>query len=205
MTELNCGTKKPNENLDQNYWDNQWKKQETGWDIGYVSPPIETYFNEVENKEAKILIPGCGNAYEAEFLLQHGFKDITILDIAPKAVETLQEKFKNHSEIKVVCDNFFEHEGNYDFIIEQTFFCAISPLLRKDYAKKAAELLNENGRIVGVLFSKVFDKPGPPFGGTKPEYQFTFKTYFEIEKMEDCYNSIPPRQGNELFINLVKK
>lgn len=192
------------QNLDANFWNERWKNQETGWDIGYASPAIVRFFSNIEDKNVRILIPGCGNAYEAEFLLNQGFKYITILDIAPKAVELLQEKFKKQSEIKIVCDDFFKHSGQYDIIVEQTFFCAIDPQLRSSYAKKTSELLTENGEIVGLLFNKEFSNQEPPFGGTKEEYISIFKKHFEIISMENCQDSIPERQGNELFFQLRK-
>lgn len=203
--EISCGTVSSGDELNQNYWNERWEKEETGWDIGYSSPPIEDYVMQYSNKNARILIPGCGNAHEAEFLLEKGFKDITILDISDFAVNILKEKFKHNPEVKVICEDFFTHKGQYDLMIEQTFFCAIPTIMRSNYAKKASELLNENGRIIGVLFNKIFEKKGPPFGGTEAEYRFTFKKYFEIEKMEACYNSIPQRTDSEVFINLKKK
>lgn len=203
--EISCGTVSSGDELNQNYWNERWEKEETGWDIGYSSPPIEDYVTQYSNKNARILIPGCGNAHEAEFLLENGFKDITILDISDFAVNILKEKFKHNPEVKVICEDFFTHKGQYDLMIEQTFFCAIPTIMRSDYAKKASELLNENGRIIGVLFNKISEKKGPPFGGTEAEYRFTFKKYFEIEKMEACYNSIPQRTDSEVFINLKKK
>lgn len=203
--DMSCGTASCQTELDQKYWQEKWESREIGWDIGYSSPAIEDYLLQYENKATKILIPGCGNAYEAEFLWKQGFRNITILDIAPKAVEILKKKFEDKKEISVICEDFFQHEGNYDLIIEQTFFCAIPTLLRKKYAEKMHEILNENGRIIGVLFNKDFLKKGPPFGGSIPEYQLIFKKYFQILTLENCYNSIEQRKGHELFINLKKK
>lgn len=191
-------------NLDKNYWEERWETRQTGWDIGYSSPPIEEYMVQYENKEANILIPGCGNAYEVEFLWNLGFKNITVLDISPTAVEILKEKYKDWDGVTVICEDFFRHHGNYDLIIEQTFFCALSPNLRTQYAEKMHELLKVKGRIIGVLFNRTFEKNGPPFGGSTSEYQSIFEKYFEIEKMEECYNSIASRKGSEIFINLKK-
>ncbi len=78
-----------------------------GWDIGHSSPAIENYLLQYVNKNAAILIPGCGNAYEAEFLWNQGFRNITILDFAPKAIEILQEKFKEKEGITIICEHFF--------------------------------------------------------------------------------------------------
>ncbi|MFN9709985.1 MAG: methyltransferase domain-containing protein [Bacteroidota bacterium] len=187
--------------LDQTYWDTRWEKGETGWDIGYAATAITEYMSKYPDKNAAILIPGCGNAYEAEWLATQGFTNITLIDIAPKAVARLKEKFQNTPEVKVLCEDFFQHEAKYDLMIEQTFFCAIPPFKRKDYVKKAASLLHANGKIIGVLFDKTFEQPGPPFGGCACEYKPLFEPFFVIHKMEACYNSIPPRAGSELFIH----
>ena len=50
------------------YWSKRYKEERTGWDIGFPSLPLKTYIDQLENKDLKILIPGAGNAYEAEYL-----------------------------------------------------------------------------------------------------------------------------------------
>lgn len=191
--------------LDKSFWNSHWENRDTGWDIGYVSPAIAGYMQQYENKNAAILIAGCGNAYEAGFLVENGFTDITLVDIAPKAVELLKEKFKGKPQVKVLCEDFFQHKGEYDLMIEQTFFCAIPPGRRNEYAEKAASVLKKNGKVIGLLFNKIFEKEGPPFGGNTLEYKMVFRPYFKIKTMSDCYKSIPPRAGSEVFICLVKK
>ncbi|MBX9448501.1 MAG: hypothetical protein KL787_01740 [Taibaiella sp.] len=110
-----------------------------------------------------------------------------------------------HKNISVHHGDFFEHRGNYDLILEQTFFCALPPGLRENYAKKMQQLLNPGGTLAGVLFHIEFEKAGPPFGGHTREYQKLFDPCFHIHKMEPCYNSIAPRDGHEVFIHLIKK
>lgn len=189
----------------RSYWNERWQRGETGWDIGSAAPAIVRFMETYPDKDAAILIPGCGNAYEAEALAANGFRNITLLDIAPKAVAQLREKFAHLSQIQVLEGDFFRHEGCYDLILEQTFFCAIPPERRPEYVRKTASLLRDGGRLAGVLFHKIFEKQGPPFGGQEAEYRTLFSPYFHISKMEPCSNSIPPRAGSELFINLVKK
>lgn len=191
--------------LNQRFWNERWLNQQTGWDVGHATPPITEFMDQFSNKDVKILIPGCGNAYEAEFLVNQGFTDITVLDIAPKAIEQLKAKFGFSNQVEVLCENFFDHQQTYDLMVEQTFFCALPPNRREDYAEKAASTLNDNGQIIGVLFSRTFDRQGPPFGGSVEEYKELFEKWFTIEIMDDCYNSIPPRAGSEVFIKLTKK
>ena len=152
-----------------------------------------------------MLIPGCGNTYEADYLLQQGFTNVTVIDIASALVANLKEKYKKNPYIKIILDDFFKHEGEYDLILEQTFFCAIDPALRKDYVTKMPELLAPNGKLVGVLFNRRFEEQGPPFGGTQNEYELMFAKDFVFKTFEPCYNSFIKRKDSELFINLVKK
>lgn len=192
-------------NFDADYWNERWKKKETGWDIGYASPAITHYFDQIKNKDVAILIPGCGNAYEAESLLEKGFTNITLIDFAPQAVETLKERFQGEPNIKILCEDFFLHHGQYDFITEQTFFCALPVRERKHYVQHCAHLLKTNGKLVGLLFNRDFNSPHPPFGGNKEEYKQLFHSLFDILTLETCYNSIPPRKDTELFIRFRKK
>lgn len=201
--EMQCCITECERPLDKTYWDNQYKTNTIGWDLGEVAPPIKIYIDNLQNKNAAILIPGCGNTYEAEYLLQQGFKNITVIDIAPTLVENLQEKFANNANIKVVLGDFFEHIGSYDYIIEQTFFCALPPTLRQQYVYKMHQLLNRNGVLVGLLFNRTFDV-SPPFGGSKSEYELLFKDAFHFNAIEDCKTSVAPRANTELFIELQK-
>lgn len=191
--------------LDQSFWNNRWENQQTGWDIGLASPAITNFMQQYPNKEAAILIPGCGNAHEADWLLQNGFTNITLIDIAPKAVEQLKNRYAKHPEVKIILGDFFEHQGQYDLMIEQTFFCAIDPNLRAQYVTHASALLKPSGKIIGVLFNTDFEKAGPPFGGNINAYQILFENEFNIKKLENCHNSIKPRLNTEVFINFVKK
>ena len=192
-------------NISKSYWNTQYDNNTTRWDLGQISPPIKEYIDQLTNKDLRILIPGCGNSYEAAYLLQQGFTAITVIDIAPTLVEKLQQKFLNTPAIQIVEGDFFKHKGTYDLVLEQTFFCAIDPLTRPLYLRKMKEILVPGGKIAGILFGKEFEDPGPPFGGIKEKYQLFFGQDFLIKTMEPCYNSFVKRQGTELFINLVKK
>jgi methyl halide transferase len=189
--------------LDQNYWDTQYKTNSTGWDLGKVSPPIKQYIDKLEDKDIRILIPGCGNSYEAEYLLEKGFTNITLIDIAPSLVENLQVKFHGKNAIKVILGDFFEHQSVYDLIFEQTFFCALPPTLRMQYVSKMHQLLEADGMLVGLLFNRNFEQ-GPPFGGNKNEYTALFSPMFELIYIEICQNSISPRAQNELWFEFRK-
>ncbi len=192
--------------IDKDFWDDRWKNKETGWDIKSVSPPLKQYIDTVEDKNAAILIPGCGNAYEAEYLLENGFTNITVIDLSPTLIQNLLEKNKKYAgrQLTVICGDFFRHSGKYDLILEQTFFCALLPSQRKNYVEKIHSLLDTGGKLAGLLFDKQFES-GPPFGGSKEEYLHLFQDTFEVKEMEPCTTSIAPRMGTELFFIVKRK
>lgn len=191
------------EKLSSEYWNKRYQDSEIGWDLKRISPPIKEYIDQLQDKTISILIPGCGNGYEGEYLYQQGFKNVHLLDFAKEPIIEFQKRVPNFPKENLYVADFFEHEGKYDLIFEQTLFCAIDPVLRREYAKKSSESLNSKGKIVGLLFNRIFEN-GPPFGGNKEEYLICFKPYFSNIYMEECYNSITPRQGSELFVKIEK-
>lgn len=192
-------------NLSEDFWDNRYKSKETGWDLGEVSSPLKAYFDQLTNKDLKILIPGGGNSYEAEYLHHHGFKNVYVVDLSKTALKNIQLRVPSFPSAHLIHKNFFDLEMHFDLIIEQTFFCAIHPKLRPAYTAKASELLNKKGKIVGLLFDDIFANDKPPFGGCKAEYMEYFEPHFHILTMETAYNSHPKRVGRELFLNVQKE
>ena len=193
-----------NSYLTKSFWEDKYVNFETGWDIGYISTPIKSYIDKLKNKEISILIPGAGNAYEAEYLYNSGFKNIHVLDIVEQPLKNLENRIPNFPEDSLIQEDFFNHDGKYELIIEQTFFCALDPGLRLDYAKKMNDLLVTNGRLSGLLFDFPLNHNGPPFGGNISEYQNLFSKFFNIHSLSPCYNSILPRQDREVFIIFEK-
>ncbi len=187
------------------YWDKRYREGETGWDVGSVSGPLKDYIDQLEYRGMKILVPGAGNAYEAEYLFLKGFRKVHVLDISTVAIEGFVNRFPDFPRSQIINEDFFRHDGKYDLIIEQTFFCAIERRLRAEYAEKAFNLLNDNGTITGLLFNHEFGKDEPPYGGTKEEYEKYFSPFFITEIFEPAYNSIKPRAGRELFFKFRKK
>ncbi|WP_028890027.1 methyltransferase domain-containing protein [Tenacibaculum ovolyticum] len=192
-------------NLSKDFWENKYKANKTGWDLGEVSPSLKAYFDQLEDKELKILIPGGGNSYEAEYLFNKGFKNVFIVDLSETALENIQKRVPSFPNSQLILGNFFDLDTTFDLVIEQTFFCALNPDLRKKYAQKMNEILNENGKLVGLLFNAKLNEDHPPFGGDKEEYITYFKPYFTFNVFEKCYNSYHNRQEMELFIKFIKR
>ncbi|WP_339815611.1 methyltransferase [uncultured Imperialibacter sp.] len=192
-------------NLDANFWTKRYRDGSTGWDAGAITTPLKAYFDQLTDKQTRILIPGAGNGYEAEYLFKVGFQNVFVIDLSREPLNNLRQRVPELPQEQLIEGDFFDHEGQYDLIVEQTFFCAIDPSLRQSYAEKVHALLRPGGKLVGVLFDDPLNSDRPPFGGNAAEYRAYFEPLFDFKVFEACYNSIPPRACRELFIHLTKK
>jgi hypothetical protein len=191
--------------IDKEFWDNKYEANKTGWDIGYVSTPIKEYIDQVDNKELRILIPGAGNSYEAEYLHNQGFTNVTVIDISEQPLKNIKTRTPSFPSLNLLYQDFFDLKGEFDIIIEQTFFCALDPTLRQDYVNKIHDLLSEQGKLVGLMFDAPLNTEHPPFGGKKKDYKTLFEPKFNLKTIELAYNSIKSRAGKEVFVNFIKK
>ncbi len=155
--------------LDRDYWEERYSNNEIGWNIGYPSIPLKEYTDQLKDKTLKILIPGAGNSFEAEYLWQLGFKNVYIADFAKQPLNNFKHRVPDFPNNQLLHIDFFELNDHFDLILEQTFFCALNPNLRKSYIEKMHELLKPNGKLVGLLFDFELTDSGPPFGGSLTE------------------------------------
>jgi SAM-dependent methyltransferase len=193
----------PMEKLDADYWQNRYDIGTDAWDLGAPSTPLATYIDQLTDKDLRILIPGCGPAWEGQYLHERGFRNVWLMDLTGGPFEAFLQRCPGFPQEHLLIGDFFGHSGQYDRIIEQTFFCALDPALRGRYVEKMRELLAPDGKLVGVLFDD--PQPGktpgePPYGGSRSEYEVLFKQQFGRVKVEPCYNSIAPRAGREAWI-----
>lgn len=190
-------------NSEKEYWSQRYREENTGWDIGEPSPPLKTYIDQLTDKDIKILIPGAGNAYEAEYLFQKGFHNVDVLDISREPLRAFAKKNSSFPKQQLIEGNFFDFEGQYDLIVEQTFFCSFPPHpeTRHSYANKIYDLLKPKGKLVGLWFDIPLtgDMEKRPFGGSMEEYLQYLEPHFEVLTFGECYNSVASREGKELF------
>jgi len=118
-------------------------------------------------------------------------------------LQSFKERNPDFPEDQLLEGNFFELEGQFELIFEQTFFCSFEPTkeLRGLYADKMASLLKRGGKLVGLWFNHplVLDADKRPYGGSKDEYLSYLTIHLHLKIFDDCYNSIESRIGQEYF------
>lgn len=189
----------------ESYWSNRYRENRATWDAGSITTPLKAYIDQLPDKHIRILIPGAGNAYEAEYLFTNGFNNVFVIDISPEPIANFKKRLPGFPHQQLITGDFFQLTQTFDLILEQTFFCALDPSLQNAYVQKMSALLAPSGTLAGVLFTDPLNATEPPFGAKKETYEQLFQQYFNIQTLETCYNSIKPRAGRELFMILKKK
>ena len=196
------------EGYSQEDWQRHYDEDDLGWDLGHVAPPFVDLLESNAIFPCKTLVPGCGRGHEVIFLAENGF-DLTAVDYSIGAVNHLNSVILERKlNIKVLNLDFFEldstHDCLYDLLIEQTFFCAISPSQRPLYAKTVARILKKGGMIAG-LFYHTRQEGGPPFNTTRQDIIKHFSGLFELRELTQAKNSAEKRKGKEWLAILIKK
>ena len=192
--------------MNKAFWEKRYADKNTGWDIGHVSPPLKAYIDQLGRRDLKILVPGAGLGHEVVYLHRQGFTNVYALDFAAQPLQQLKTKIPDFPASHLLQGDFFKlKDGKFDLILEQTFFCALPPGKRPDYVHQIHRLLGANGKLAGLLFDFPLGPDGPPFGGSREEYLGLFEPAFRIRTLERATNSLPQRQGTELFFIFEKE
>ena len=177
------------------FWESRYCDHVTPWDAGKVPTALQEYLPKIR-KGARVLIPGCGSAYEAGYLAENGF-DVLAIDFSPAAVDLAKRNLPRFGNVVRIADFFDFASGKpYDVVYERAFLCALPPQMWPQYAPRTAQLLRSNGELAGFFFFKQTEK-GPPFGTTAEELHALLDPHFELVEDKAVTDSIPVFQGSE--------
>lgn len=177
------------------FWESRYRDRVTPWDAGTVPDALRAYTKRIK-PGCRILIPGCGSAYEARYLAENGF-DVLAIDFSPAAVELARKTLSPFGQIAMLADFFdFDYDNPYDAIYERAFLCALPPRMWPQYAPRTAQLLRTGGELAGFFFFKDTEK-GPPFGTTPETLHALLDPCFVLVEDKEVTDSIPVFQGAE--------
>lgn len=183
------------------FWRVRYQEGQTPWDLGSATPPLASLPESGADwlKPGKMAVLGAGYGHDAAFFGQRGF-DVTGFDYVPEAIQEAATRYGRWARF-VQADIFElgpEYDGQFDYVLEHTCFCAIPPKRRTDYVREVERLLRPGGYFLGLIFAFV-DPDGPPYPSTEAEIRALFASGFELLGCEVPVNSIPARQGRELL------
>ena len=177
------------------FWESRYRDHTTPWDAGKVPDALRDYTKRIKSG-SRILIPGCGSAYEAGYLAENGF-DVLAIDFSPAAVELAKKNLFRFGDIVRLADFFeFDYGKPYEVIYERAFLCALPPRMWPQYAPRMAQLLRPGGELAGFFFFRETEK-GPPFGTTPEALHALLDPHFDLVEDRMATDSIPVFQDAE--------
>jgi SAM-dependent methyltransferase len=184
------------------FWQSRYQEHRTPWDLGTVAPP----FVDLLAKPPFPMVPGymavlgAGYGHDAAFFGQHGFQ-VSGFDIVPEAVQAATKRYGQWARF-VHADLFSlapEYNGQFDYVLEHTCFCAIPPDRRPEYLAVVKRLLKPGGYFIGLIWAMVDREDGPPYPSTEAEIRTLFDVAFQQHLCVVPSHSVPLRQGQELL------
>lgn len=165
---------------------NQGLKPGQAFDKFIPSPILQKYNNENKIPDGLALVPGCGRGYDVTYLASKDRK-VVGLELSSTAVEAAKNRLSQIVESEGFlhqdqCDfrnqNFFDlnkysdqPKELYDFVYDYTFFCALDPSIRSNWAKQMANVIKPGGLLMTVIFPIIEKVGGPPFGVSLDAYK----------------------------------
>ncbi len=179
------------------FWDERFNEGFTPWDQAGVQPAFEAFADA--HASLPVLIPGCGNAWEAGWLAARG-RTVRAIDFAPAAVASARKLLGEHGSIVEQAD-FFSWAPPFapGWIFERAFLCALPRNLRAAYAQRMAQLSAPGALLAGFFF--IGETPsGPPFAIARDELDALLTPHFTLVDDQPVSASIPAFEGRERWL-----
>ncbi|KAI0080765.1 S-adenosyl-L-methionine-dependent methyltransferase [Panus rudis PR-1116 ss-1] len=188
-----------------NGWDKAWQEGITPWDSGHAQLALQDLLQSQEvlfPNSGRALVPGCGRGYDAILISAILQLDTLAVDISPTAIDAARSLLlaepnpEVRSKVRFELADFFalpeSEEEKFNLIYDYTFFVALRPERRPDWAKKMAALTESGGFLITLVFP--MNPPqdyGPPFF-VRPEH------YVEVlgNEWEKVVDKVPERSSD---------
>ncbi|WP_028225757.1 methyltransferase domain-containing protein [Paraburkholderia ferrariae] len=179
------------------FWDERFERGFTPWDQAGVQPQFEAF--AAAHPAATVLIPGCGNAWEAGWLAGRG-RTVRAIDFSPAAVASARAALGPHAAAVEEAD-FYTYAPPFapDWVFERAFLCALPPAQRERYARRLAALLAPGALLAGYFFVGEPQK-GPPFPIVRAELDALLAPYFTLLDDQPATGSLPVFEGRERWM-----
>ncbi|KAF8302610.1 S-adenosyl-L-methionine-dependent methyltransferase [Clavulina sp. PMI_390] len=186
-------------------WEQTWKEGATPWTWRRINAPIDMILSQNIDgfpRSGKALVPGCGKGDDVVLFAKAGYEALgidasaTAIKLAEEWLATLpKEDITGSTAVKN--ENYFTWapaEG-FDIIYDYTFFVAIPPVIREQWAESAKRLIKPGGVLATLVFPIDGDRlDGPPFSVDVETYRKVLNT----EDWEVIFEGVPPNLQGQL-------
>jgi SAM-dependent methyltransferase len=185
------------------FWDERISAGFTPWDARGVPPAFGRWLDDSgPGTGARVLVPGCGSAYEVAALAARGC-DALAIDYSAVAVERARASLGPDLGRRVRQADFFAFDAApFDWIYERAFLAALPPRLWAAWGERCARLLRPGGGLAGFFFvdeTAAEPRRGPPFAARSAELHGLLDDAFDlaVDRAVAAEESAPVFAGRE--------
>ncbi|HUQ28599.1 MAG TPA: methyltransferase domain-containing protein [Usitatibacter sp.] len=181
---------------DREFWELRYGARFLPWDAGKV-PAQLLAFVRASAGPRRVLVPGCGSAWDVRCFAEHGW-DVLGIDFSAAAVEEARTVLGPHAGHVREADFFAPiPEAPFNVVYERAFLCALPRRLWSDWARRASELVRPGGDMAGFFYFGEGQR-GPPFPlHSQAELEALIGGAFERIEDAPVEDSIPVFRGKE--------
>jgi SAM-dependent methyltransferase len=190
------------------FWEEIYQHGRAGWDLGGPTPAFVRLLSSGEFAPGKMLVTCAGRGHDAREFARHGFQ-VDAVEFAADPVRDMHALAEPNAPVNIIQADLFtlSHnlDGQYDYVLEYTCYCAINPARRPEYADLIARLLKPRGILIALVFPTTEKVGGPPFYAPINEVLDFFQTRgFGLLKRQVPSDSVPQRKGSEELLIFQK-
>ncbi|XP_016471122.1 putative thiol methyltransferase 2 isoform X2 [Nicotiana tabacum] len=154
-------------------WEKCWEKGLTPWDLGQPTPILVDLHQRGALPKGRALVPGCGSLFSSSKRAEYfAFLEADFFTWRPTHL--------------------------FDLIFDYTFFCAIEPEMRAQWASRIRDLLKPDGELITLIFPISDHEGGPPYKVSVSDYEEVLHPLgIRAESIVENNLAIPPRRGRE--------
>jgi SAM-dependent methyltransferase len=190
------------------YWSDVYVKESNPhWNLDEPAEAFKDMLQRLKLPKSRILVLGCGEGHDAALFAEVGHV-VTAVDFSKEGIRRGKEKYKHLENLYFHEMNIFhipqEWNHSFDVVVEHACFSAIPPDQRNEMVRVWRRMLHEEGQLMSLFFT-MEKRVGPPFGATEWELRKRLQDYFQFLFWGRWRQSLPRRQGRELFVLAKKK
>jgi SAM-dependent methyltransferase len=190
------------------FWEEIYQGDRAGWDLGGPTPVFVRLLETGKFAPGHMLVTCAGRGHDAREFARHGFQ-VDAVEFAQDPVRDMQALADPRAPVRIFQSDLFmlprELEGQYDYVLEYTCYCAINPKRRAEYADLIARLLKPRGILIALIFPTTEHPGGPPFYAPISEVLDLFQTRgFQVLQQQVPNDSVRQRKGSEELLIFQK-
>jgi SAM-dependent methyltransferase len=181
---------------DPEFWNLRYGARYTPWDAGNVPERLRSFVAALGSAR-RVLVPGCGSAWDVRFFAESGWHVLGI-DFSPEALAAARPVLGAHGACAREADFFASiSEAPFDVVYERAFLCALPRRLWPAWGRRVGELLVPGGLLAGFFYFEAGER-GPPFPlHSQAELASLLEPAFDLGEDAPVEDSIPVFAGKE--------